>query len=86
MGEFIQKMLTALGLDRVHAIGPDVGTSALLFAAYARSDLFESLVVGSGASDAALTTGALKDLINCSVAHVLASRIGAPRYTVMMES
>jgi hypothetical protein len=23
---------------------------------------------------------------NCSVAHILASRIGAPRYTVMMES
>ena len=64
MGEFIPKMLTALGLDRVHAIGPDVGTSALLFAAYARSDLFESLVVGSGATDAALTAGALKDLIN----------------------
>ena len=64
MGQFIPTMLTALGLDRVHAIGPDVGTSALLFAAYARSDLFESLVVGSGATDAALTAGALKNLIN----------------------
>jgi pimeloyl-ACP methyl ester carboxylesterase len=57
-------MLAALGLDRVHAIGPDVGTCALLFAANAHSDLFESLVVGSGATDAALTAGALKDIIN----------------------
>ena len=64
MGDFIPKILAALGLDRVHAIGPDVGTSALLFAANAHSDLFESLVVGSGATDAALTAGALKDFIN----------------------
>ena len=64
MGDFIPKILAALGLDRVHAVGPDVGTSALLFAANAHSDLFESLVVGSGATDAALTAGALKDFIN----------------------
>jgi pimeloyl-ACP methyl ester carboxylesterase len=64
MGDFIPKILAALGLDRVHAIGPGVGTSALLFAANARSDLFENLVVGSGAIDAALTAGALKDIIN----------------------
>jgi pimeloyl-ACP methyl ester carboxylesterase len=64
MGDFIPKILAALGLDRVHAIGPDVGTSALLFAANAHPDLFESLVVGSGATDAALTAGALKDFIN----------------------
>jgi len=35
MGDFIPEILAALGLDRVHAIGPDVGTSALLFAANA---------------------------------------------------
>jgi pimeloyl-ACP methyl ester carboxylesterase len=64
MGDFIPKILAALGLDRVHAIGPDVGTSALLFAANAHSDLFESLVVGSGAIDTALTAGVLKDIIN----------------------
>jgi len=64
MGDFIPKILAALSLDRVHAIGPGVGTSALLFAANAHSDLFESLVVGSGAIDAALTAGALKDIIN----------------------
>jgi len=64
MGDFIPKILAALGLGRVHAIGPDVGTSAFLFAAKAQSKLFESLVVGSGAIDAALTAGALKDIIN----------------------
>jgi pimeloyl-ACP methyl ester carboxylesterase len=66
MGDFIPKILAALGLDRVHAIGPDVVASAFLFAANACSDLFESLVVGSGAIDAALTAGALKDFINAA--------------------
>jgi pimeloyl-ACP methyl ester carboxylesterase len=64
MGAFIPKVLSALGLDRVHAIAPDVGTSALLFAAHAHPDRFESVVVGSGATDAALAAGTLKDLIN----------------------
>lgn len=64
MGEFIPKILAALGLDRVHAVGPDIGTSAFLFAAQAQPELFESLVVGSGAVEAALTAGALKDIIN----------------------
>jgi pimeloyl-ACP methyl ester carboxylesterase len=31
MGDFIPKILAALGVDRVHAVGPDVGTAALLF-------------------------------------------------------
>jgi len=64
MGEFIPKFLSALGLERVHVIAPDVGTSALLFAANSHPDRFESLVVGSGATDAALVAGTLKDLIN----------------------
>ena len=63
MGEFIPKILKALHLERVHVVAPDVGTSALLFAARARPELFESLVVGSGATDVALAGGALKDLI-----------------------
>jgi len=63
MGDFLPKVIDALGLDRIHAVGPDVGTSALLFAARSHPDLFESLVVGSGAIDAALTTGGLKEII-----------------------
>jgi pimeloyl-ACP methyl ester carboxylesterase len=63
MGTFATKALAALGLQRVHAIGPDVGTSALLFAASQKPDLFESLVVGSGGTDVALTGAGLKDII-----------------------
>jgi pimeloyl-ACP methyl ester carboxylesterase len=62
MGTFVTKVLAALGLRRVHAIGPDVGTSALLFAASQKPDMFESLVVGSGGTDVT-RTGSLKDII-----------------------
>jgi pimeloyl-ACP methyl ester carboxylesterase len=66
MGDFLPKVIDALGLGRIHAVGPDVGTSALLFAARSRPDLFESLIVGSGAIDAALATGRLKEIIEAS--------------------
>ncbi|MBI3898388.1 MAG: alpha/beta hydrolase [Gammaproteobacteria bacterium] len=64
MGAFLPKILVALGVGPVHAVGPDVGTSALLFAASRHPDLFESLVVGSGATDASLTTGGLRNIID----------------------
>jgi hypothetical protein len=47
----------------MHAVGPDVGTLALLFAAARNPGLFESLVVGSGATSPELASGGLKDLI-----------------------
>lgn len=59
MGDFIPKIMASLGLKRVHAVGPDVGTAAFLFAANAQPDLFESLVIGTGATDTALAAGAL---------------------------
>jgi pimeloyl-ACP methyl ester carboxylesterase len=62
MGTFVTKTFAALGLQHVHAIGPDVGTSALLFAASQKPEMFESLVVGSGGTDVA-RTGSLKDII-----------------------
>jgi pimeloyl-ACP methyl ester carboxylesterase len=62
MGTFLTKVIAALGFQRVHAIGPDVGTSAVLFAASHRPQMFESLVVGSGGTDVA-RTGSLKDII-----------------------
>jgi pimeloyl-ACP methyl ester carboxylesterase len=65
MGTFVTKTLAALGLRRVHAIGPDVGTSALLFAARQAPEMFESLVVGSGGTDFA-RTGSLKDIISAA--------------------
>jgi len=63
MGEFIIKAADCLGLSRLHAVGPDVGTAALLFAASSKSTLFESLVVGSGGVSTDLVAGDLKQLI-----------------------
>jgi len=63
MGAILPQILHALGLTRVHGVGPDVGTSALLFAAKEHPALFESLVVGSGATSADTTGATLKDLI-----------------------
>jgi pimeloyl-ACP methyl ester carboxylesterase len=77
MGIFVTKALAALGLQRVHAIGPDVGTSALLFAASQEPDLFESLVVGSGGTDVALTGAGLKDMILAPSTDSLAAMDGA---------
>jgi pimeloyl-ACP methyl ester carboxylesterase len=48
MGEFLPALLDALGLARVHAIVPDVGTLAALFAAAAHPERFDSIVAGSG--------------------------------------
>ena len=47
MARFIVQFIEKLGLGPVHGVGPDVGTSALLFAAAASPELFESLVLGS---------------------------------------
>jgi pimeloyl-ACP methyl ester carboxylesterase len=63
MGMFILHAAEHFGIERMHAIGPDVGTPALLFAAARRLSIFESLVIGSGASSPELAGGGLKDLI-----------------------
>ena len=63
MGRFIVKLAEHFGIDRLHAVGPDVGTSALLFAAAQKPTLFESVVIGSGAASPELAGGALKDLV-----------------------
>jgi pimeloyl-ACP methyl ester carboxylesterase len=64
MGEFIASLVERLGLDRPHAIGPDVATPALLFAAAHHPGLFTSLVVGAGAATFPLhIDGLLKALV-----------------------
>ena len=63
MGDFFVKLAKHLHIERMHAVGPDVGTLALLFAAVREPGLFESLVVGSGATSPELAAGGLKDLI-----------------------
>ena len=57
MGEFIVKIADALGLEYPHVVGPDVGTSASLFAAARHPGRFRSLVVGTGGAAVPLELG-----------------------------
>ena len=67
MGEFIAKAVEAFGLRSIHAVGPDVGTPSLLFAALARPQLFRSLIVGAGAATYPLVVdGTLKSMIEAA--------------------
>jgi pimeloyl-ACP methyl ester carboxylesterase len=67
MGEFIAKAIEAFGLTSIHAVGPDVGTPSLLFAALARPQLFRSLIVGAGAATYPLVVdGTLKSMIEAA--------------------
>jgi pimeloyl-ACP methyl ester carboxylesterase len=68
MGEFIAKALDAFGLTSVHAVGLDVGSPSVLFAALVRPELFRSLIVGAGATMYPLVVdGALKSMIEAQV-------------------
>jgi pimeloyl-ACP methyl ester carboxylesterase len=68
MGDFIVKAIEAFGLMSIHAVGPDVGTPSLLFAALARPKLFRSLIVGAGAATYPLVVeGPLKSMIEAEV-------------------
>jgi pimeloyl-ACP methyl ester carboxylesterase len=65
MGEFVTRLAAELAAGPVHAVGPDVGTGALLAAAAAHPESFRSLVVGAGAATYPLRVdGVLKDLID----------------------
>ena len=64
MGEFIVKAIEAFGLTSVHAVGLDVGSPSVLFAALVRPELFRSLIVGAGATVYPLVVdGVLKSMI-----------------------
>lgn len=64
MGEFIVKAIDAFGLKSVHAVGLDVGSPSVLFAALTRPQLFSSLIVGAGATIYPLDVdGVLKSMI-----------------------
>jgi len=75
MGDFVITLAAHLGVGRLHAVGPDVGTSALLFAAARKPTLFESVVVGDGATSPELAGAGLKELIE-SAAGAFASAEG----------
>jgi pimeloyl-ACP methyl ester carboxylesterase len=57
MGEFVVRVADAFGLESPHVVGPDVGTSAALFAAALHPGRFRSLVVGTGAAAVPLQLG-----------------------------
>jgi len=64
MGEFVIRVADAFGLENPHVVGPDIGTSATLFAAASHPGRLRSLVVGSGGSAFPLQLGGmLKDWV-----------------------
>src|ERR1700684_3478112 len=46
MGEFVAHAVEAFGLTRPHAVGPDIGTSTLLFTAANHPGLLRSVTIG----------------------------------------
>src|SRR5207237_4174429 len=64
MGGFVLRLADAFGLERPHAVGPDIGTGALLFAAALYPGRLRSLVVGTGGAAFPLQLGnPLKDWV-----------------------
>jgi pimeloyl-ACP methyl ester carboxylesterase len=64
MGNFVVSAARHFGLEKPHAIGPDIGTSSLLFAAANHPDVFASITIGSGGAAYPLEVGStLKELI-----------------------
>lgn len=89
MAEFAVGIAAELGLDHPHAVGPDVGTGALLFAAARHPGAFRSVVVGAGAAtfplrvDGLLKTfidaASIDDFAGADPAEVIRSAVGAIR-------
>ena len=69
MGEFVVKLAAHFQIERMHAVGPDVGTLALLFASVRKPALFVSMIVGSGAASVELARSGLRDLIGSPVGY-----------------
>src|SRR6266403_765100 len=64
MGEFVAHLVDAFGLKRPHAVGPDIGTSALLITAAKHPGLLRSIVVGNGTAAVPIQIGSvLKDVV-----------------------
>ena len=64
MGEFITHAIKEFGLERPHAVGPDIGTSALLFTASKHPGLLRSIVIGGGTAAVPIQVGSpLKEII-----------------------
>jgi pimeloyl-ACP methyl ester carboxylesterase len=64
MGAFLVQLIREWDLGPVHIVGPDVGTSAALWAAAGDPALVRSLVIGGGAMAVPLQVGgSLKDFV-----------------------
>ena len=57
MGEFLAGLIAEVELGRPHILGPDVGTSAALFAAAAHPERIASVIVGTGGAAVPLELG-----------------------------
>jgi len=57
MGEFIVRVADEFGLAAPHVVGPDIGTSAVLFAVAGHPGRFRSATVGSGGTAVPLVLG-----------------------------
>ena len=57
MGGFLARLVAEANLGRVHIVGPDVGTSAALFAAADHPERFAGVVVGTGGAAVPLELG-----------------------------
>jgi pimeloyl-ACP methyl ester carboxylesterase len=65
MGEFVARLVDAFGLKQPHAVGPDIGTSTLLFTAARHPGLLRSIVIGNGTAAVPIQVdGVLKDVID----------------------
>jgi pimeloyl-ACP methyl ester carboxylesterase len=65
MGEFVLKLADAFDLEQPHAVGPDIGTSALLFAASRNGTRLRSLTIGGGGAAVPLQLGVeLKQIVD----------------------
>ena len=57
MGDFLAGLIEEVGLGRPHIVGPDVGTSAALFAAAAHPERVAGVIVGTGGAAIPLELG-----------------------------
>jgi pimeloyl-ACP methyl ester carboxylesterase len=57
MGAFLADLIAEADLGRPHIVGPDVGTSAALFAAAAHPERIASVIVGTGGAAVPLQLG-----------------------------
>jgi pimeloyl-ACP methyl ester carboxylesterase len=57
MGEFLGRLIADADLSAPHIVGPDVGTSAALFAAAAHPDRIAGVIVGTGGAAVPLELG-----------------------------